>query len=148
MGLTAKLSDSLGVDESGLRFILSMISGVVSKDSKIQLSVSNYIINIFSIVIFFVSGYPLFLFHRHYLRKTPPVIQHAFFALSGMLISYWSIGLDCVLHSSTCILVSSYWSIVFFLHYFMSKFLSRLHGAQWTFLKAQLIPQLLCIFFK
>ena len=52
MGLTSKLSNSLGVEESGLRFILSMISGVVSKDSKIQLSVSNYIINIFSIVIF------------------------------------------------------------------------------------------------
>ena len=127
MGLTAKLSDSLGVEESGLRFILSMISGVVSKDSKIQLSVSNYIIFQLS---FFVSGYPLFLFHRHYLRKTPPVIQHAFFALSGMLISYWSIGLDCVLHSSTCILVSSCWSIVLFLHCFMSKFLPRLHGAQ------------------
>ena len=127
MGLTAKLSNSLGVDESGLRFILSMISGVVSKDSK---NIVRFQFHYFSIVIFFVSGYPLFLFHRHYLRKTPPVIQHVFFALSGMLISYWSIGLDCVLHSSTCILVSPCWSIVLFLHCFMSKFLSRLHGAQ------------------
>ena len=128
MGLTAKLSNSLGVDESGLRFILSMISGVVSKIRQKKLSVSNSII--FQLSFFFVSGYPLFLFHRHYLRKTPPVIQHVFFALSGMLISYWSIGLDCVLHSSTCILVSPCWSIVLFLHCFMSKFLSRLHGAQ------------------
>ena len=34
MGLTSKLSNSLGVEESGLRFILSMISGVVSKIRK------------------------------------------------------------------------------------------------------------------
>lgn len=77
MGWATSLANSLGVAEEGLRLILGQI-----------------------------SGYPLFLFHRHYLRKTPPVIQHAFFALSGMLISYWSIGLDCVLHSSTCILVT------------------------------------------
>ena len=51
------------------------------------------------------TGYPLFLFHRFFLRKAPPAIQHAFFAISGMLISYWSIGLDSIIHSSTCILV-------------------------------------------
>ena len=54
------------------------------------------------------TGYPLFLFHRFFLRKAPPPIQHAFFAISGMLISYWSIGLDSIIHSSTCILVSQY----------------------------------------
>ena len=123
MGLTSKLSDSLGVEESGLRFILSMISGVVSKICKQICPYFSFNYFKIEIVFFFFSGYPLFLFHRHFLRKTPPAIQHAFFALSGMLISYWSIGLDCVLHSSTCILVSSHLSIVAFLDFFQTIFL-------------------------
>jgi len=81
MGWPATLANSLGVAEEGLRLILGQI-----------------------------SGYPLFLFHRFFLRKAPPPIQHAFFAISGMLISYWSIGLDSIIHSSTCILVT--WATV------------------------------------
>ena len=56
----------------------------------------------------FLSGYPLFLLHRQFLRKSPPFLQHAFFALSGMAIAYWSIGSDAIIHSSTCIMVT--WS--------------------------------------
>ena len=60
MGLTAKLSDSLGVEESGLRFILSMISGVVSKIRQKKLSVSNSII--FQLSFFLFQAIPCSFF--------------------------------------------------------------------------------------
>lgn len=79
MTWTQSIADSLGVADEGLRLILGQL-----------------------------SGYPLFLLHRQFLRKSPPFLQHAFFALSGMAIAWWSIGNDALIHSCTCIMVT--WS--------------------------------------
>lgn len=74
MTITQGIADYLGVADEGLRLILGQI-----------------------------AGYPLFLFHRQFLRKCSPTVQHAFFAISGMAIAYWSIGLESLMHSSICI---------------------------------------------
>ncbi len=39
-----------------------------------------------------VSGYPLFLLHNHYLKKSPEFVQHLFFAITGLLVAVWAIG--------------------------------------------------------
>jgi len=79
MTLTQNIADSLGVADEGLRLILGQI-----------------------------SGYPLFLFHRQFLRKCSPTVQHAFFAVSGMIIANWSIGSECLMHS--CAMVGVTWA--------------------------------------
>ena len=39
-----------------------------------------------------VSGYPLFLLHNYYLKKSPEFVQHLFFAITGLLVAVWAIG--------------------------------------------------------
>jgi len=79
MTLTQGIADSLGVADEGLRLILGQI-----------------------------SGYPLFLFHRQFLRRCSPTVQHTFFAISGMVIANWSIGSDCLMHS--CAMIGVTWA--------------------------------------
>ena len=53
-----------------------------------------------------VSGYPLFLLHRHFLRRSEAWIQHLYFAVTGLFMSWWAIGSDAVFHSAACILIT------------------------------------------
>ena len=39
-----------------------------------------------------VSGYPLFLLHNYYLKKSPEFVQHLFFTITGLLVAVWAIG--------------------------------------------------------
>jgi len=79
MSLTQSIADSLGVADEGLRLILGQ-----------------------------VSAYPLFLFHRQYLRRCSPAVQHVFFAISGMVLANWSIGTECLMHS--CAMIGVTWA--------------------------------------
>ena len=56
----------------------------------------------------FFSAYPLFLFHRQYLRRCSPAVQHVFFAISGMVLANWSIGTECLMHS--CAMIGVTWA--------------------------------------
>ncbi len=46
------------------------------------------------------------MFHGLYLKKLPPIAQHAYFAATGMSIAAWSLGLECITHSSISILAT------------------------------------------
>ena len=58
--------------------------------------------------IFSFLAYPLFLFHRQYLRRCSPAVQHVFFAISGMVLANWSIGTECLMHS--CAMIGVTWA--------------------------------------
>lgn len=44
-------------------------------------------------------GYPLFLLYVCFLKKSPQIFQHFYFALTGILVSYWALGGKCFLKS-------------------------------------------------
>ena len=59
-------------------------------------------------IYFLFLAYPLFLFHRQYLRRCSPAVQHVFFAISGMVLANWSIGTECLMHS--CAMIGVTWA--------------------------------------
>lgn len=77
MSWTGSVANYLGVAEEGLRLILGQL-----------------------------AGYPFFLLHSYYLKKSPAQVQHLYFALTGIAVAYWSIGQECLMHSLICILVT------------------------------------------
>ena len=51
--------------------------------------------------------YPVFLIYNiSRLRRCPAAIQHVYFILTGMCISYWTLGPRCVGHNLTCVVVN------------------------------------------
>lgn len=77
MSWTVSLANALGASESGVRLIFGQL-----------------------------SGYPLFLLHRMYLRNASASVQHLFFAVTGLFMAWWAIGMDAVFHSTLSILVT------------------------------------------
>jgi hypothetical protein len=72
------LEEKFGLAENGMRLIIGML---------------------------FV--YPVFLiYNMSRLRRCPAEIQHVYFILTGMCISYWTLGAPCIVHGLTCILVN------------------------------------------
>ena len=63
--------------------------------------------NVLRLTIGFLLVYPLFLFYNvSRLRRCPAKMQHVYFILTGICISYWTLGARCVGHSLTCVVVN------------------------------------------
>ncbi len=77
MGWTASAAESIGAPEAGLRLILGQ-----------------------------VAAYPLFLLYRSHLCKSDEWVQHAYFAATGLFMSWWSVGSDALFHSTLCVLIT------------------------------------------
>lgn len=75
MSWTSSLAESLGCPESALKLVLGQL-----------------------------AGYPLFLFHFYFLKKSSQNVQHLFFALSGLLVASWAIGSGALFHGPASII--------------------------------------------
>jgi len=81
---TQDVADSLGVAEDAFRLIAGMI---------------------------FV--YPVMLVHNLFLKRHSATVQHLYFIITGMLLAYWTLGADSVLHGTICIVVTYVVLLVF-----------------------------------
>ncbi|TRY80134.1 hypothetical protein TCAL_08953 [Tigriopus californicus] len=75
--LVEALASKTGTPESGLRLILGQL-----------------------------AGYPIFLIHRNYFKKSSEWTQHLFFLTTGMFMSWWAIGEEALMHSCICVIAT------------------------------------------
>ena len=61
--------------------------------------------SVIRLLVGFVAAYPLLLVYRKWLRRQELVHQHVYFAVSGISMVWWIMGVECLFIYLTCIFV-------------------------------------------
>ena len=107
--ITDLISNQAGTNGSSLRLPICKFT-ITMHPSVIRLAVGLFI------------AYPVLLVYRKWLRRQPLVDQHTYFAVSGIAVVWWIMGIQYLCNSLICILVQymtlkcfggTFWSTVF-----------------------------------